>query len=124
MYLEGKRLERQKELLDNLITESAEITDCEIDASSKTQRVVLVFSSPETKRQLVHDLKSEVSGDFGKALLILAEVCQNEQLLRCSIPQKRIRKHGANLSLKKCSIINISICSVYLLKSLSTYRFG
>lgn len=28
----------------------------------------------ETGRSMIHDLQSEVSGDYGKALLILAEV--------------------------------------------------
>lgn len=36
-----------------------------------------VFFFTETGKELTLDLKSEVSGDFSKALLLLAEVCQN-----------------------------------------------
>lgn len=35
---------------------------------------VPLFWFPETGRSVIHDLQSEVSGDYGKALLILAEV--------------------------------------------------
>lgn len=35
---------------------------------------VLLF--PECGRSVIHDLQSEVSGDYGKALLILAEVLE------------------------------------------------
>lgn len=35
---------------------------------------MVVFSFPESGRSVIHDLQSEVSGDYGKALLILAEV--------------------------------------------------
>lgn len=34
-----------------------------------------MFSSTETKKKLTDSLKKEVSGDFSKALLLLAEVC-------------------------------------------------
>ncbi len=37
----------------------------------------------ETGRSLIHDLQSEVSGDYGKALLILAEVLSIKIKERC-----------------------------------------
>lgn len=35
-----------------------------------------VLPFPECGRSVIHDLQSEVSGDYGKALLILAEVLE------------------------------------------------
>ncbi len=44
-----------------------------------------VVCFPETGRALIHDLKSEVSGDFEKSLLILAEVQSNQFFWSCII---------------------------------------
>ncbi|XP_037548318.1 annexin A3b [Nematolebias whitei] len=49
--------------------------------ASRSNRQIKALSDvylEETKRQLVLDMKSEVSGDFGKALLILAEGKRDE----------------------------------------------
>lgn len=40
----------------------------------ETFRLHVLLSLEETGKSMIHDLQSEVSGDYGKALLILAEV--------------------------------------------------
>lgn len=40
---------------------------------------VLLFCFSDRGRSVVHDLKSEVSGDYGQALLVLAEVPELDQ---------------------------------------------
>lgn len=45
------------------------------------QFFVLCCVIPETGRSIIHDLQSEVSGDYGKALLTLAEVLWSSNVL-------------------------------------------